>query len=91
MFQYLINLLNFQIGNNTYNLITSPWEYIINWVSKYESQYQSSYPSTAVRDAWVELGKIAVGQAALVLVLVVVCVWFFWRVCRGFIGWMEFR
>ena len=91
MLDYLISLLDFTIGGTTYNLLTTPWEKIIAWVNTYQSSSQSYSYSTAVRDAWVDLGKIAVADIALVVVLIIICTWLFYKIAHGFSGWMKFR
>lgn len=91
MLDYLIGLLNFSIGDKTYNLITTPWQELITWVKNYQSNSSQSYYSTAVRDAWIDMAKVGVGQTALVIVLLIICTWLFYKIAHGFTGWMKFR
>lgn len=91
MLDYLISLLNFTVNGNTYNLITSPWSYMIEWISRYNSYSTSQVPSTAVRDAYYDLMKIGFMYSILVIVLVILCSWFVYKVASGFTGWMKFR
>lgn len=90
MLDYLISLLNFTIGGTTYNLITTPWEKMLAWIQQYQQYHDNQY-STAVRDAYSELGKLGFMQACLVIVLVILATWLFYKIAHGFTGWMRFR
>lgn len=90
MLQYLIDLLNFQINGNTYNLITTPWERLLSWISTYQ-QYNNNQYSTAVRDAYEALGKLGFMYSCLVVVLIIICCWFVYKIASGFTGWFRFR
>ena len=93
MLDYLINLLNFTVNGTTYNLITTPWTKILEWIETYQANSTSgsaSY-STAVRDAYEMLAKLGIASAALVVVLIIVCCWFVYKVASGFTGWFKFR
>ena len=91
MLQYLIDQLNFTLNGQTYNLITSPWQLILDWIRVYSQQSQNYASSQYVRDAYEHLGKIAVAQSAMVIVLLILCVWLLYKLAHGFIGWMQFR
>ena len=90
MLDYLISLLDFTIGGTTYNLITTPWEKMLAWIYEYEQHNNNQY-STAVRDAYESLGKLGVLQACLVIVLIILATWLFYKIAHGFTGWMRFR
>lgn len=90
MLDYLISLLDFSIGGTTYNLITTPWEKMLAWIQSYE-QYNNNQYSTAIRDAYESLGKLGFMQACLVIVLIVLATWLFYKIAHGFTGWMQFR
>ena len=62
MLDYLISLLDFTIGGTTYNLITTPWEKMLAWIQQYQQYHDNQY-STAIRDAYTELGKLGFMQA----------------------------
>lgn len=90
MLDYLISLLNFSINGVTYNLITTPWEKMFEWIDYYK-QYNNNQYSTALRDAYSDLGLLGFRQALLVLVLVIIATWLFYKIAHGFAGWMQFR
>lgn len=90
MLQYLINLLNFEINGNSYNLLTTPWERILSWIQTYQ-QYNNNQYSTAVRDAYEALGKLGFMYSCLVVVLIIICCWFVYKIASGFTGWFRFR
>lgn len=90
MFDYLISLLDFTIGGTTYNLIITPWEKMFAWIQSYEEYNKNQY-STAVRDAYESLGKLGFMQACLVIVLIILATWLFYKIAHGFSGWMRFR
>lgn len=90
MLQYLINLLNFEINGNSYNLIITPWERLLAWISTYQ-QYNNNQYSTAVRDAYEALGKLGFMYSCLVVVLIIICCWFVYKIASGFTGWFRFR
>lgn len=93
MLDYLINLLNFNVNGVTYNLITTPWQRILDWIDTYiaNNSSQSAYYSTAVRDAYEILGKLGFAYACLVVVLIILSSWFVYKVASGFTGWFRFR
>lgn len=90
MLDYLISLLDFTIGSTTYNLITTPWEKMLAWIQSYE-QYNNNQYSTAVRDAYSDLGMLGFMHACLVVVLIIIATWLFYKIAHGFSGWMKFR
>ena len=90
MLQYLIDLLNFDIGGQSFNFITTPWIQIINWINTYK-QYNNNQYSTAIRDAYEALGKLCFMYSCLVVVLIIICCWFVYKVASGFTGWFRFR
>lgn len=90
MLDYLINLLNFEINGTSYNLITTPWERLLAWISTYQ-QYNNNQYSTAVRDAYEALGKLGFMYSCLVVVLIIICCWFVYKIASGFTGWFRFR
>ena len=90
MLDYLISLLDFTIGDTTYTLITSPWEKMLAWIQSYE-QYNNNQYSTAVRDAYSDLGKLGFMQACLVIVLIIIATFIFYKIAHVFIEWMRFR
>jgi hypothetical protein len=90
MLDYLISLLDFTIGDTSYNLITTPWDKMLAWIYEYEQHNNNQY-STAVRDAYESLGKLGVLQACLVIVLIILATWLFYKIAHGFTGWMRFR
>ena len=90
MLDYLINLLNFQINGTSYNLITTPWERLLAWIATYQ-QYNNNQYSTAVRDAYEALGKLGFMYSCLVVVLIIICCWFVYKIASGFTGWFRFR
>ena len=90
MLDYLISLLDFSIGGTTYNLITTPWDKMLAWIQSYE-QYNNNQYSSAVRDAYESLGKLGFMQSCLVIVLIVLATWLFYKIAHGFTGWMRFR
>ena len=47
--------------------------------------------TTAIRDAYSDLGKLGFMQACLVIALVVLATWLFYKIAHGFTGWMRFR
>lgn len=95
MLDYLVSLLNFTVDGTTYNLIITPWNRILSWVDGYIANSSGSYGSgaysTAVRDAYEMLAKIGFMYACLVVVLVILCAWFVYKVASGFTGWFKFR
>lgn len=90
MLDYLINLLNFEINGSSYNLITTPWERLLGWIATYQ-QYNNNQYSTAVRDAYEALGKLGFMYSCLVVVLIIICCWFVYKIASGFTGWFRFR
>ena len=90
MLDYLINLLNFEINGTSYNLITTPWERLLSWIATYQ-QYNNNQYSTAVRDAYEALGKLGFMYSCLVVVLIIICCWFVYKIASGFTGWFRFR
>ncbi len=90
MLDYLINLLNFEIDGSSYNLITTPWERLLSWIATYQ-QYNNNQYSTAVRDAYEALGKLGFMYSCLVVVLIIICCWFVYKIASGFTGWFRFR
>lgn len=90
MLDYLINLLNFQINGTSYNLITTPCERLLSWISTYQ-QYNNNQYSTAVRDAYEALGKLGFMYSCLVVALIIICCWFVYKLASGFTGWFRFR
>jgi hypothetical protein len=91
MLDYLISLLDFTINGTTYNLITSPWLFMLNWIESYKQYANNAAYSTAVRDAYEVLGKLGFMYACLVIVLIILCAWFVYKVASGFTGWFRFR
>ena len=93
MLDYLINLLNFTVNGQTYNLITTPWSRLLSWVDAYIAHATNGQGawSTGVRDAYEMLGKLGFMYACLVVVLIIFCGWFVYKVASGFIGWFNFR
>lgn len=91
MLDYLISLLNFSIDGVTYNLITTPWGYMIDWINAYKQYASNSSYSTALRDAYEVLAKLGFASAVLVIVLIILCSWFIYKVASGFTGWFKFR
>lgn len=90
MLDYLINLLNFTVEGQTYNLLTTPWQRLLSWIATYQ-QYNNNQYSTAVRDAYEALGKLGFMYSCLVVVLIIICCWFVYKVASGFTGWFRFR
>ena len=90
MLDYLINLLNFTVEGQTYNLLTTPWQRLLSWIATYQ-QYNNNQYSTAVRDAYEVLGKLGFMYSCLVVVLIIICCWFVYKVASGFTGWFRFR
>lgn len=90
MLDYLISLLNFSIDGVTYNLIITPWQKMFEWIESYK-QYSNNQYSTALRDAYYDLGRLGFFQACLVLILVIIATWLFYKIAHGFAGWMQFR
>lgn len=91
MLDYLISLLNFTVDGTTYNLITTPWNYIIQWANTYAASSNNGAYSTGLRDAYEILAKLGIASAALVVVLIIVCCWFVYKIASGFTGWFRFR
>lgn len=91
MLDYLISLLNFTVDGVTYNLITTPWGYMIDWINLYKQYSSNSSYSTALRDAYEVLAKLGIASAVLVIVLIILCSWFVYKVASGFTGWFKFR
>lgn len=89
MLDYLISLLDFEINGTSYNLFKTPWDYMIQWIARYNSQ--TSQVSTAVRDAYFDLMKFAFWESVLVVILIVICVFFVYKIASGFTGWFRFR
>lgn len=90
MLDYLINILNFTVDGQTYNLLTTPWQRLLSWIATYQ-QYNNNQYSTAVRDAYEALGKLGFMYSCLVVVLIIICCWFVYKVASGFTGWFRFR
>lgn len=90
MLDYLINLLNFTVEGQTYNLLTTPWQRLLSWIATYQ-QYNNNQYSTAVRDAYEALGKLGFMYSCLVVVLIIICCWFVYKIASGFTGWFRFR
>ena len=90
MLDYLINLLNFTVDGQTYNLLITPWQRLLSWIATYQ-QYNNNQYSTAVRDAYEALGKLGFMYSCLVVVLIIICCWFVYKVASGFTGWFRFR
>lgn len=90
MLDYLINLLNFTVDGQTYNLLTTPWQRLLSWIATYQ-QYNNNQYSTALRDAYEALGKLGFMYSCLVVVLIIICCWFVYKVASGFTGWFRFR
>ena len=90
MLDYLINLLNFTVDGQSYNLLTTPWQRLLSWIATYQ-QYNNNQYSTAVRDAYEALGKLGFMYSCLVVVLIIICCWFVYKVASGFTGWFRFR
>lgn len=90
MLDYLINLLNFTVEGQTYNLLTTPWQRLLSWIATYQ-QYNNNQYSTAVRDAYEVLGKLGFMYSCLVVVLIIICCWFVYKIASGFTGWFRFR
>lgn len=91
MLDYLIGLLNFTVNGTTYNLITTPWEKILAWINTYQQNANNAAYSTAVRDAYEILAKWGFASACLVVVLIIICTWFVYKIASGFTGWFRFR
>lgn len=91
MLDYLISLLNFTVNGVSYNLITTPWGYMIDWINLYKQYANNSSYSTALRDAYEVLAKLGFASAVLVIVLIILCSWFIYKVASGFTGWFRFR
>lgn len=91
MLDYLISLLNFTVDGESYNLITTPWMKLLQWISDYQANSQNAYYGTQVRDAYEILGKLGFMYAVLVVVLVILCAWFVYKIASGFTGWFKFR
>lgn len=93
MLDYLISLLNFTYNGTTYNLITTPWSKVLSWVDSYIAHATNNNGawSTQVRDAYEILWKIGFAYSVLVVVLVILCAWFVYKVASGFTGWFKFR
>lgn len=90
MLDYLINLLSFTVDGQSYNLLTTPWQRLLSWIASYQ-QYNNNQYSTAVRDAYEALGKLGFMYSCLVVVLIIICCWFVYKVASGFTGWFRFR
>lgn len=90
MLDYLIHLLDFSVDGQTYNLFLTPWQRILSWIATYQ-QYNNNQYSTAVRDAYEALGKLGFMYAVLVIVLLIIGCWLFYKIAHGFAGWMQFR
>lgn len=91
MLDYLISLMDFTIGDVEYNFITSPWSYLINWISRYQQTSTNAYASTALRDAYYDLAKLGFFYSILVLCLLALGVFFVYKIASGFTGWMRFK
>lgn len=89
MLDYLISILDFTVGGTEYNLFKTPWDYMIQWIASYRQQ--TSQVSTAVRDAYFDLMKFAFWETCLVIILLVICVFFVYKIAAGFTGWFRFR
>lgn len=89
MLDYLISLLDFEVSGTTYNLFKTPWDYMIQWIGRYNGS--TSQVSTAVRDAYFDLMKFAFWESCLVVILIVICVFFVYKIASGFTGWFKFR
>lgn len=91
MLDYLINLLNFNVRGTTYNLITTPWEYILAWIDNYKASANNGAYSTQLRDAYEVLAKWGFAYSCLVVVLIIICCVFVYKIVSGFTGWFRFR
>lgn len=91
MLDYLISLLDFSVNGQTYNLITTPWTSLLQWIADYKSQYPSSSYGSALRDAYETLAKMGMLYSALIIVLIILCTWFVYKIASGFTGWFKFR
>ena len=90
MLDYLISLLSFEIEGTTYNLLTTPWGKIWQWALDYQAMSQNRY-STALLEAYTQLGMLGIAFTVFVIVLIVLCCWFVYKLASGFTGWMRFR
>lgn len=90
MLDYLIHLLDFTVDGESFNLFLTPWQRMLAWISSYQ-QYNNNQYSTAVRDAYEALGKLGFMYSVLVVVLLIICCWLFYKIAHGFAGWMQFR
>lgn len=91
MLDYLISLLDFNIGSVEYNLLTTPWSLMEQWITRYQSTATNPWNSTALRDAYYQLGKLGFYYAILILVLIGLGVFFVYKIASGFTGWMRFK
>lgn len=90
MLDYLISLLNFSINGTTYNLITTPWLGLQTWITRYQAANPNTV-STQVRDAYYDLAKLGFMSSILVVVLLIICTFFVYKLASSFTGWMRFK
>jgi hypothetical protein len=85
MLDYLISLLNFTVNGETYNLFLTPWTYTIAWFETAEGD------ATQLVNAYLSLDALGWLFSVLVIVLLVVCCWLFYKIASSFTGWLKFR
>lgn len=91
MLDYLVHLLDFTISGTDYNLLTTPWLGITTWITRYQTANPNQTASTAVRDAYYDLAKLGFFYSILVIVLIIICTFFVYKLASAFTGWMRFK
>lgn len=91
MLDYLISILNFTVDGVTYNLITTPWGYLIDWIETYKTYSNNSAYSTQLRDAYEMLAAIGINATFYVVALLILGTWLVYKLASGFTGWMRIR
>lgn len=90
MLDYLLSLLTFTIDGTQYNLITTPWLGLTSWITRYSAANPNNV-STQVRDAYYDLAKLGFMSSILVILLIIICTFFVYKIASGFTGWFRFR
>lgn len=91
MLDYLISILNFTVDGVTYNLVTTPWAYLIDWINTYKQYSNNSAYSTQLRDAYEMLAAIGINTTLYVVALLILGTWLVYKLASGFTGWMRIR
>lgn len=85
MLDYLISLLDFTVDGVTYNLFTTAWTSTLAWFQlAQDNDVQMGY-------AYMSLDALAICFSIMVIILLIVCCWLFYKIASSFTGWLKFR